>query len=159
MVDWSNAKGLETSKAYEYFRPKLTKQPWKAAIWKAFIPPKYYFILWLGLRGRLATCDRLALFQEEDSCSFCINTMESASHIFFACRFSVHVWTDIRQWLGITRRISTHSSMVKWQKKEKMDSSVQNKARAITLACTVYSLWRHRTKSFFKAKLQILRVL
>ncbi|KAL0420732.1 UNVERIFIED_CONTAM: hypothetical protein Slati_3096100 [Sesamum latifolium] len=32
MAEWSNIKGLETSKAYEYFRPKLTKQPWKAAI-------------------------------------------------------------------------------------------------------------------------------
>ncbi|KAL0303448.1 UNVERIFIED_CONTAM: hypothetical protein Sradi_6212900 [Sesamum radiatum] len=27
MEEWSNIKGLETSKTYEYFRPKLTKQP------------------------------------------------------------------------------------------------------------------------------------
>ncbi|KAL0448122.1 UNVERIFIED_CONTAM: hypothetical protein Slati_1940100 [Sesamum latifolium] len=32
MAAWSNVKGLKTSKAYEYFRPKLTRQPWKAAI-------------------------------------------------------------------------------------------------------------------------------
>ncbi|KAK4389933.1 Retrovirus-related Pol polyprotein from type-1 retrotransposable element R2 [Sesamum angolense] len=60
MTEWSNSKGLVTSKAYEYFRPKLTRQPWKASIWKAFIPPKYSFILWLGLREKLATRDRLA---------------------------------------------------------------------------------------------------
>ncbi|KAL0415991.1 UNVERIFIED_CONTAM: hypothetical protein Slati_3431000 [Sesamum latifolium] len=143
MTDWSNAKGLETSKAYEYFRPKLTRQLWKAATWKAFIPPKYSFILWLGLRGRLATRNRLAFLQEEHSCSFCINTLESAGHLFFACPFSVHVWTHIRQWLGITRRMSTLANTVKWLKKEKTGSSVQNKARAIALACTIYSLWEH----------------
>ncbi|KAL0407933.1 UNVERIFIED_CONTAM: putative mitochondrial protein [Sesamum radiatum] len=152
MADWSNTKGLETSKAYEYFRPKLTRQPWKAAIWKAFIPPKYSFILWLGLRGRLATRDRLMFLQEEHLCSLCINTMESASHLFFACPFSVHVWTNIRQWLGITRRMSTLPSAVKWLKKEKIGSSVQNKAKAIALACTVYSLWKHRNEVIFEGK-------
>ncbi|KAL0386178.1 UNVERIFIED_CONTAM: hypothetical protein Sradi_3012100 [Sesamum radiatum] len=152
MADWSNTKGLETSKAYEYFRPKLMRQSWKTVIWKAFIPPKYSFILWLGLRGRLATRDRHAFLQEEYSYSFCINTMESVSHLFFACPFSVHVWTNIRQWLGITRRMSTLPSEVKWLKKEKTGSSVQNKARVIALACMVYSLWRHRNKFIFEGK-------
>ncbi|KAL2247098.1 UNVERIFIED_CONTAM: hypothetical protein Sindi_2562100 [Sesamum indicum] len=63
MTRWSTQKGLQTSIAYEYFRPKLARQPWKAAIWKAFIPPKYSFILWLGLRGRLATRDKLGFLQ------------------------------------------------------------------------------------------------
>ncbi|KAK4412810.1 hypothetical protein Salat_2928200 [Sesamum alatum] len=83
MAEWSNIKGLETSKAYDYFRSKLKRQPWKAVIWKAFITPKYLFILWLRLRGRLATRDRLAFLQDEASCSLCINTHESAKHLFF----------------------------------------------------------------------------
>ncbi|KAK4397773.1 Anaphase-promoting complex subunit [Sesamum angolense] len=39
IAGWSNSKGLDTSKAYEYFRPKRAKQPWQTIIWKAFIPP------------------------------------------------------------------------------------------------------------------------
>ncbi|KAL2253084.1 UNVERIFIED_CONTAM: hypothetical protein Sindi_0103100 [Sesamum indicum] len=69
MTGWATTKGLRTSKAYEYFRPKLTRQPWKASKWKALIPPKYSFILWLGLRGRLAIRDRLGSLHEEDLCS------------------------------------------------------------------------------------------
>ncbi|KAK4416778.1 hypothetical protein Salat_2503300 [Sesamum alatum] len=152
MGAWSNLKGLETSKAYEYFPPKLARQPWKAAIWKAFIPPKYSFILWLGLRGRLATRDRLAFLDEEHSCSLCINTMESAEHLYFACPFSNYVWSHIRQWLSITRRMFTIHSAVKWLKKEKTGSSVQNKARTLALACTVCSLWRHRNEIIFEGK-------
>ncbi|KAL0362294.1 UNVERIFIED_CONTAM: hypothetical protein Scaly_1184600 [Sesamum calycinum] len=43
-------------------------------------------------------------------------------------------------------------SAVKWLKKGKTGSSVQNKARHITLACTVYSLWRHRNEIIFEGK-------
>ncbi|KAK4422082.1 hypothetical protein Salat_2159200 [Sesamum alatum] len=131
----SDCKGLVTSKAYEYFRPKLIRQPWKATIWKAFIPPKYSFIMWLGLRGRLATWDRLAFLQEDPSCSLCINTNEMAKHLFFECALSACVWSDIQQWLGINRRMSTILNAVKWLNKEKTDSSVQNKARLLALAC------------------------
>ncbi|KAK4426373.1 hypothetical protein Salat_1405900 [Sesamum alatum] len=113
MDGWSDCRGLVTSKAYEFFRPKLTRQPWKATIWKAFIPPKYSFIMWLGLRGRLATRDRLAFLQEDPTCSLCINTNEMAKLLFFECPFSACVWTDIRQWLGINRRMSTILSAVK----------------------------------------------
>ncbi|KAL2246258.1 UNVERIFIED_CONTAM: hypothetical protein Sindi_2894000 [Sesamum indicum] len=143
-------KGLQMSKAYEYFRSKLARQPWKAAIWKAYIPPKYSFILWLGLRGRLATRDRLGFLQEEDLCSLCINTKESAKHLFFECPFSNFVWSRIRHWLGINRTMSTLQSAVKWLKKEKIGSSVQNKARHLALACTVYTLWRHRNEVIFE---------
>ncbi|KAK4422037.1 hypothetical protein Salat_2154500 [Sesamum alatum] len=123
MDEWFDCKELVTSKAYEYFRSKLIRLPWKATIWKAFIPPKYSFIMWLGLRGRLATRDRLAFLQEDPSCSLCINTNETAKHLFF-----------------------------KWLKKEKTGSFVRNKARLLALACTVYSLWRHRNEAIFEGK-------
>ncbi|KAL0423087.1 UNVERIFIED_CONTAM: Retrovirus-related Pol polyprotein from type-2 retrotransposable element R2DM [Sesamum radiatum] len=152
MAEWTDSKGLVTSKAYEYFRPKLPRQPWKASIWKAFIPPKYSFILWLGLRERLATRDRLAFLHEDPSCSLCINSKKSAKHLFFECPFSVYVWSHIRQWFGITRRMSTLLSAVKWLRKGKIGSSVQNKARHLALACTVYSLWRHRNEIIFEGK-------
>ncbi|KAK4400029.1 hypothetical protein Sango_1109000 [Sesamum angolense] len=152
MTEWTDRKGLVTSIAYEYFRPKLPKQPWKSSIWKAFIPPKYSFILWLGLRERLATRDRLAFLHEDPTCSLCINSKESAKHLFFECPFSSYVWSHIRQWFGINRRMSTLLSAVKWLKKGKTGSSVQNKARHLALACTVYSLWRHRNEIIFEGK-------
>ncbi|KAL0458716.1 UNVERIFIED_CONTAM: hypothetical protein Slati_0498800 [Sesamum latifolium] len=140
MEAWPNCKGLETSKAYEYFRPKRTRRPWQKTIWKAFVPPKYSFVLWLGLRGRLATRDRLSFQQEEEACSLCINKQGSARHLFFEYPFSDFVWSQIRHWVGFSRCMSTLLSAVKWLNKEKTGSSVQNKARHIALACTVHSL-------------------
>ncbi|KAK4408791.1 hypothetical protein Sango_0460100 [Sesamum angolense] len=105
-----------------------------------------------SLGRRLSTRDRLTFLQEDSSCSLCINTQETAKHLFFECTFSNFVWTNIRQWLGINRRMSTLLNAVKWLIKEKMRSSVQNKARLIALACTVYSLWRHRNEVIFEGK-------
>ncbi|KAK4432953.1 hypothetical protein Salat_1057500 [Sesamum alatum] len=51
-----------------------------------------------------------------------------------------------RQFGSYSSRRSTHSSCgldygaVKWLKKDKTSSSVQNKARLLALACTIYSL-------------------
>ncbi|KAK4432866.1 hypothetical protein Salat_1048800 [Sesamum alatum] len=65
---WASSKGLDTSKAYECFRPKQARKPWQAMIWQAYIPPKFSFIMWLGIRERLSTRDCLAFLQEETSC-------------------------------------------------------------------------------------------
>ncbi|KAL2246040.1 UNVERIFIED_CONTAM: hypothetical protein Sindi_2872200 [Sesamum indicum] len=104
-------------------------------------------------QGRLTTRDRLGFLQEENLCSLCINTKESAKHLFFECPFSNFVWSRIRHWLGINRSMSTLQSAVKWLKKEKTGSSVQNKARHLALACTVYTLWRHRNEVIFEGSI------
>ncbi|KAL0342995.1 UNVERIFIED_CONTAM: hypothetical protein Sangu_1186900 [Sesamum angustifolium] len=130
MAGWSSNKGLDTSQAYEYLGQNEQN----------------------SLGKRLSTRDRLMFLQEDSSCSLCINMQETAKHLFFECPFSNFVWTNIRQWLGIRRRMSTLLSAVKWLIKEKTRSSVQNKARLIALACTVYSLWRHRNEVIFEGK-------
>ncbi|KAL2250269.1 UNVERIFIED_CONTAM: hypothetical protein Sindi_2500600, partial [Sesamum indicum] len=137
MTRWSTPKGLQTSKAYEYFRPKLARQPWKAAIWKAFIPPK--------LRGTDLDSSKRRI------CARYASTPRNRpSTFFFECPFSNFVWSRIRHWLGINRTMSTLQSATKWLKKEKQVRSVQNKARHLALACTVYTLWRQRNEVIFE---------
>ncbi|KAL0362130.1 UNVERIFIED_CONTAM: putative mitochondrial protein [Sesamum calycinum] len=62
-----------------------------------------------SLGRRLSTRDRLMFLQEDSSCSLCINTQETAKHLFFECPFSDFVWINIRQWLGISRHGCTSS--------------------------------------------------
>ncbi|KAL0386531.1 UNVERIFIED_CONTAM: hypothetical protein Slati_4597000 [Sesamum latifolium] len=150
METWASNKGLDTSKAYEYFRPKHTR-----ALADDYLEGVHSteVLICCGLDwGRLATRDRLSFLHEEEACSLCINQQESARHLFFECPFSNYVWSQIRHWVGFSRRMSTLLSAVKWLKKENTGSSVQNKARHIALACTVHSLWRHRNEVIFEGK-------
>ncbi|KAL2227677.1 UNVERIFIED_CONTAM: hypothetical protein Sindi_2126400 [Sesamum indicum] len=98
----------------------------------------------------LATRDKLGFLHEEDLCSLCINIKESAKHLFFECPFSNYVWSHIRQWFVINRHMSTLLSSVKWVKKEKICSSIHNKARHLALACMGHTLWRHRNEVIFE---------
>ncbi|KAL2248485.1 UNVERIFIED_CONTAM: hypothetical protein Sindi_2700800 [Sesamum indicum] len=96
--------------------PKLARQPWKAAIWKAFILPK------------LATMDRLGFLQEED-CAHCASIPRNRPGTFsLSVRSATSFGHAFDIGLGINRTMSTLQSAVKWLKKEKTGSSVQNKA-------------------------------
>ncbi|KAL0289646.1 UNVERIFIED_CONTAM: hypothetical protein Scaly_2543600 [Sesamum calycinum] len=94
--------------------------------------------------------DRLIFLQQDPSFSLCINSNESAKQLFFECPFSDYVWSHIRQWLDITRCMSILLGVVKWLKKGKTGFSMLNKAWYLTLACTVYSLWRHQNEIIFE---------
>ncbi|KAL0331762.1 UNVERIFIED_CONTAM: E3 ubiquitin-protein ligase [Sesamum angustifolium] len=81
---------------------------------------------------------------------YALTVMNSAKRLFFNCPFSAYVWSHIRRWFGITRRMSTILSAVKWLKKGKTGSSVRNKVRHLALACTVYSLWKYNNEIIFE---------
>ncbi|KAL0461936.1 UNVERIFIED_CONTAM: hypothetical protein Slati_0081200 [Sesamum latifolium] len=68
MAGWSNTKGLQKSKAYEYFRLKLTRQPWKGQFEKNLSHRSTHS--YCGLDGA---------------------DLPRAKHLFFECSFSDYV--------------------------------------------------------------------
>jgi hypothetical protein len=47
--------------------------------------PRYNFIMWLAVMGKLHTRDRLRFLQTDPSCVFCRDEEESHNQFFFAC--------------------------------------------------------------------------
>ncbi|KAL2526537.1 Uncharacterized protein Adt_11591 [Abeliophyllum distichum] len=74
--------------------------------------------MWLTVNEKLLTRDRILNVDIDRGCIFYQQSEELAAHLFFQCRFSSIVWTNIRSWLGIHRSISTIASSFKWIKKE-----------------------------------------
>jgi len=142
------------SLGYEYFRYKTAVLPWPSAIWNAFVTPKHAFILWMAARKRLPTMDRLTFLDVDDACILCVGNKESEAHLFFLCPFSSLVWRRIRDWLGITRGMSSISSALKWIKKEARGSSASSIAKKVALPCTVYHIWNARNRRMFEGKVQ-----
>ena len=50
---------IQSKLAYDYFRQRKAKLAWPKMVWQSFITPKHAFILWLGLKGKLLTKDKL----------------------------------------------------------------------------------------------------
>ncbi|CAH9107180.1 unnamed protein product [Cuscuta europaea] len=141
---------LSSSKVYELLRTKGTAHPWMSFIWKSYIPPKFSFITWLAFRGRLATYDSLGFLDINDACLFCKGGPETVPHLYFECTFTGQVWTLVKNWLGISRRMSTLLSTAKWIKKENNGAHAKAKGVRLAFCYTVYWIWRTRNMICFE---------
>ncbi|KAL2472026.1 Uncharacterized protein Adt_40162 [Abeliophyllum distichum] len=127
LLKWNSGTGNGNSDAYDFFRDKGTKRLWANEVWKSFVSPKHYFILWLTVKDKLLAKDKILFLDINSMCSFCINEDETSSHLFFACSFCKDVWNNIRHWMSIRRAMTTVASALKWLKKEARGTTWQSK--------------------------------
>ncbi|KAK6120791.1 hypothetical protein DH2020_045467 [Rehmannia glutinosa] len=147
---WFAGENSGCSKAYEYFRPRGTPKVWANEVWRHYIPPKHSFILWLGIKGRLQTKDRLHYMDIDQNCALCGTAPETLDHLFFQCNMTNQVWLQIKKWLCITRAMTTIKSALKYMKKEARGTSWQSCAKKSAVACTVYHIWTARNRRLFE---------
>ncbi|KAI5653888.1 hypothetical protein M9H77_31075 [Catharanthus roseus] len=73
---------------HKYFTPARLKQSWAKITWNPTFPPKFSFIMWLTILGRLPTMDNLKFLEVDITCNLCKQNEETLSHLFFACPFT-----------------------------------------------------------------------
>lgn len=142
---------IQTSAIYHTLRREGTIQPWKKAIRKGFVPPKFSFIFWLTFKGKIGTNDHLRYLDIDSSCYFC-TTPESAQHLFFVCGFSSTIWRNIQNWLQLSQNSTMLLSAAKWIKKDRRAHNILTKARWIALTATIYFIWKARNAAAFDGK-------
>ncbi|XP_038708538.1 uncharacterized protein LOC120003588 [Tripterygium wilfordii] len=110
---WHNGPHLVSSCAYEHFRVKNPNVGWVNVVWEVWSLPRYSFIHWLTVLGRLRTRDRLRFVPTDTYCIFCRQEEESHMHHFFNCSWTSDFWRKITCWLGINRRMATLTSAIR----------------------------------------------
>lgn len=147
---WHNQRSKSAGSAYDFFRIQRPTKPWASLVWDSLVTPKHSFILWLGMKGRLNTKDRLGFLEADSTCALCDSQPESVHHLFFECSISCGIWSNIRHWIGLHRTMSTLASAAKWIKKDVKGSSWQSKAKRVAFASSVYHIWLARNKRIFE---------
>ncbi|XP_057469633.1 uncharacterized protein LOC130758700 [Actinidia eriantha] len=150
---WASNGELQSKLAYEFFRPRRAKITWPKLVWHSSITPKHS-ILWLGLKDRLLTKDKLQGFIEDQTCPLCRHENETIDHLVFHCRVGNQIWAKIKSWLGISRAMQTLKATVKWMIKETRGIRFLARIKRISLACTVYHIWEARNKRNFEGKIE-----
>lgn len=148
MDSWT-AMGL-SGIAYEYFRVSAQKVTWVKTVWTSFIPPKYSFTLWLAMRGKLLTRDKLEYLHIDQGCGLCGGKEETIRHLYFECPFSRALWTELRRWCGLRREMTTLAASAKWIKKESRGTTWISRRRRLVFVCTVYYIWITRNRLYFE---------
>ncbi|XP_057982366.1 uncharacterized protein LOC131167587 [Malania oleifera] len=144
---------ISSSVAYEYWRNKGNDVPWFKEVWKCGSIPRHAFTVWLGVKGRLPTNDKLIGDGINRDCVFCNSEMETIDHIFFKCHFSKEIWGQIKAWLGLRREMSSLKAALKWLHKEARGTGIQPTGKKIGLAATVYLIWHFRNRRKFEGKI------
>ncbi|KAI5663919.1 hypothetical protein M9H77_23242 [Catharanthus roseus] len=118
--DWVKGDTFQTTAAYTYFTLASPKQSSAKIVWNPTFPPKFSFIMWLTVLGRLPMMDRLKFLEVDRTCSLCKQNEETLSHLFFACPFTDDTWAAVREWARLLRRMTTMNYIISKIKIQKL---------------------------------------
>ncbi|XP_058778918.1 uncharacterized protein LOC131652934 [Vicia villosa] len=90
-------------------------------LWKLEVPLKIKAFGWRLFRDRLPVKDLLknrgiSIPLDDLKCSFCDNSLESSSHLFFSCLVVKNIWSEIANWVGKGDRVDVKclSNFMDW---------------------------------------------
>ncbi|XP_071739438.1 uncharacterized protein [Rutidosis leptorrhynchoides] len=144
--------------AWESLRPKAPLVSWFSLIWFPQGVSRQAFIMWLLVKEKLKTQDKLKAWDVgssrhlNDSCALCKTQQDSHDHLFFECPFSMQVWSRVQQ--NIPLQILSY----KWREIMDLLSEVADRqvARVVVskllLSASVYFLWQERNARLFKSE-------
>ncbi|KAL2237506.1 UNVERIFIED_CONTAM: hypothetical protein Sindi_0942300 [Sesamum indicum] len=134
-IIWRFDQGKPTTQAlYRLFDPPGLKVGWSSLLSGSLKIPRYLFILWLAILGKLATTDKSWL-AHLGPCILCNEgATETHDHLFFQCRFSRQDWITDIEWAS-----------QRWRGKHIVNISY----RALLASC-VYHIWRERNLRRFE---------
>ncbi|KAL9681513.1 hypothetical protein QQ045_013298 [Rhodiola kirilowii] len=85
----------------------------------------------------------------DNTCVFCKVTEESRNHLFFECRFTKEVWSDVMKFLNVLQAPCNWELLIPWFK-----GLIQKriKTKLIAASCTrvMNVIWLARNAKFFK---------
>ncbi|GJZ36395.1 uncharacterized WD repeat-containing protein-like protein isoform X1, partial [Tanacetum coccineum] len=127
---WVDNNGREkrftTNIVWKDVRVSSGKVSWCDLIWHPNCIPKHTFILWLGVKEKLYTQDRMGKWypNKRFECSLCNKEPDSHEHLFFKCKYAQYIWKKICD---------------------------MAKLRKLCLAVSVYFIWQERNKRLFNS--------
>ncbi|XP_022015029.1 uncharacterized protein LOC110914549 [Helianthus annuus] len=75
---------------------------WVKIVWFPQCIPKHAFLMWLILRRKLLTQDKILQWEFSRRknmnmmcCALCFADIDSHQHLFFECKFSSHIWNKV----------------------------------------------------------------
>ncbi|GJX41446.1 RNA-directed DNA polymerase, eukaryota, reverse transcriptase zinc-binding domain protein [Tanacetum coccineum] len=75
------------------------KVQWWRVVWFPQNIPRHAFVLWLAVKGKLVTQDKLSLWylDKDWKCPLCKKIEDSHRHLFFDCDYSKDIWSKIQK--------------------------------------------------------------
>lgn len=152
---WVDNNGKEmrfsTSNVWNTMRGNNDKVCWKDLVWHSNCIPKHTFILWLAVKGKLCTQDKLARRYSNNNfeCSLCKKEADSHDHLFFKCDYAQKLWKMVSDISKSNVHDDNWEDIVKNMSKEKSKRNIWGNIRKLSFVAIVYHIWQERNWRLF----------
>ncbi|GJT39303.1 hypothetical protein Tco_0939168 [Tanacetum coccineum] len=157
-LEWRTGNGMtkpfSISQVWSSIRPRDVKVTWYDMVWFASGIPRHAFTLWLIVKHKLKTQDRVCSWDVSanlgTSCSLCELQQDSHEHLFFECSFAQSVWNHVKGLVGldsVAPDIYTIIAHIGSKAKRRTSPIVIAK---LVVAASAYYIWQERNWRLFK---------
>ncbi|PWA66526.1 RNA-directed DNA polymerase, eukaryota, Reverse transcriptase zinc-binding domain protein [Artemisia annua] len=153
---WVNNNGREvkfaTSQVWKDMRSDDAKVCWNKLVWYPQCIPKHSFVLWLAIKNKLLTQDKLLKWYPSKvlQCSLCNNGTDSHDHLFFQCNYAQEVWTEIKKMAKINSNAALWYDHVMEMSSIQSHNSIWSIIKKLCFAATIYFIWQERNFREFR---------
>ena len=150
MVLWRQSEDdykpcFSASKTWKQIRSRKATVFWNKVVWFTQAVPRFSFIVWLAVKNRLSTGDRMRAWGIQQACVLCGEIDETRDHVFFAYPYSFTVWGMVAHrltgaqtgpdWITTLQFISMNSLQI-------MDRILLK----MKFQTSIYHLWKERNE-------------
>ncbi|XP_050222523.1 uncharacterized protein LOC126672611 [Mercurialis annua] len=139
------------AQTWNEFREHHGYVSWHKLIWGKDSIPRFNFILWLVMKRKLKTKDRLYNWGvvADNNCIFCSSDTETIDQCFYDCHFVKKVWDILLPICCCPSNIRTWRRLISWFVDRATGKNVAARLRRIILTATVYFIWKARNRFIF----------
>ncbi|GJV14250.1 RNA-directed DNA polymerase, eukaryota, reverse transcriptase zinc-binding domain protein [Tanacetum coccineum] len=155
---WMDKKGKEklfsTKEVWKAIRIDCPKVIWYKHVWFSQCIPRHAFILWVAIKGRLKTLDRISKWINVCSrvCYLCNHDVESHSHLFFSCPFSNELWDRFKPMAKLEGISNEWASIISYISNKPANNTIWSVIQRLVWGACVYFLWQERNIRWFVKK-------
>ncbi|XP_022032206.1 uncharacterized protein LOC110933284 [Helianthus annuus] len=163
MVDrtvWKDLDGnpcsFRSSEVWHSIRCRQNPVSWVDGVWFSQCIPRHSFHLWLVIKNKLKTQDRLAAWEAGSvtnlnlmCCPLCRTNRDSRDHLFFQCSFASKVWNEVKCMIQMDNVDSTWQSIMSWMEQNASSKKTEHVICKLVIAAAAYFIWQERNNCLF----------
>ncbi|XP_022014997.1 uncharacterized protein LOC110914516 [Helianthus annuus] len=159
---WKNLDGkfidFESAQVWNTIRTRDTQVTWANMVWFSQCVPRHSFHMWLVLRNKLKTQDRLAVWEAGSAtnlnlmcCPLCKHDRDSRNYLFFQCAFANQVWTNVKCTVNLESVDNTWQSLMVWVDQHSNSKKTDAIVCKLVVAVATYYIWQERNSRLFSS--------
>ncbi|XP_013628130.1 PREDICTED: uncharacterized protein LOC106334389 [Brassica oleracea var. oleracea] len=153
---------FSSAKTWDQIRDRRPVVFWSKSIWFTQGVPRFSFIVWLAVKNRLSTGDRIRAWGIQQGCVLCGERDETRDHIFFACPYSFTVWDTLTNRLTGSRTDPDWMHTLQFVSKNNLQLLDKILVKMVFQTC-IYHVWKERNErrhqTGYRTVQQVVRIV